>query len=61
MVSAEIALSHWSSRVGQVEGVRPAMAKKSKMKLSGEEKRRRRDGINFSSTGYSSDRLDTTS
>ena len=33
VVSMEIALSHWSSRVGQVEGVRPAMAKKSKMKL----------------------------
>ena len=33
VVSMEIALSHWSSKVGQVEGVRPAMAKKSKMKL----------------------------
>ena len=49
VVSMEIALSHWSSRVRQVEGVRPATAKKSKMKLGGEEKRR--DGINFSSKG----------
>ena len=49
VVSMEIALSHWSSRVRQVEGVRPATAKKSKMKL-GEEKKRR-DGINFSSKG----------
>ena len=36
VVSMEIALSHWSSRVRQVEGVRPAMAKKSKMKLDEE-------------------------
>ena len=39
VVSMEIALSHWSSRVRQAEGVRPATAKKSKMKLDEEKKR----------------------
>ena len=38
----EIALSHWSSKFGKVEGVRPATAKKSKMKLDEVEKKRRK-------------------